>query len=339
MATDPSPDLPQSDQSLHRVLKPDADGVITLSFLLLPEYAMVSLMSAIEPLRVANRLAGRELYRWQCLSEDGQPVLASNQMALQPHLSIHQIERPLNLFVNSSFHPERYLTPSTLEWLRKISRQGTVMGALDTGCYLLAKAGLLKSRCVTMHWEAMPAFKEQHPSVKLSHELYEIDGNRVTCAGGTAATDMVLHLIQLHSGAELALEVCEQFIKTGIRQKTDKQRISLAQRLNVHNPRLLKVLTLMEQHIDTPLSTGQLADQAFISLRQLERLFRRFLGNSPSHYYLQMRLDRARQLLSESDLCVSEVAAACGFCSASHFSRSYRRQFGIPPKAQRQISA
>lgn len=327
------PQHPQPDSPL---LIADDDGGITLSFLLLPEYAMVSLLSAIEPLRVANRLAGKQLYRWQCLSEDGHAVVASNQMALQPHENIHTVALPRNLFVNSSFHPERYVNPATIEWLHKLHRQGSILGALDTGCYLLAKAQLLKGHRITMHWEAVPVFRENNPWQEISHELFEIDGKRITCAGGTAATDMILHLIQLQSGAHLALEVCEQFIKSGIRQKSDKQRISLAHRLNIHHPRLLKVLTLMDQHIETPMTPGELAESAFISLRQLERLFNRFLDCTPSQYYLKLRLSRARQLLCESGLNVTDVATASGFRSAPHFCRTYRRHFGTTPKSQRQ---
>lgn len=244
---------------LNPLLKTDEDGVITLSFLLIPKYAMVSLVSAIEPLRVANRLAGKTLYRWQCLSETDAPVLASNQMALQPHLSIKATPTPKNLFINSSFHPEQHVNPATIDWLRNLNRKGSILGALDTGCYLLAKANLLDNHRITLHWEAMPVFQEENPRLQISHELFEIDRNRITCAGGTAATDLVLHLIQLHSGTTLALDVCEQFIKSGIRHKTDKQRINLAHRLNIHHPRLLKVIELMEQHMDQPLappSTG-----------------------------------------------------------------------------------
>ncbi len=181
----------------------------------------------------------------------------------------------------------------------------------------------------------MPAFQEENPHLEITNELFEIDRNRVTCAGGTAAIDLMLHIIQLQFGTDLALAVCEQFIKNGIRQKSDKQRINLAARLNIHNPRLLKVLTLMEANLENPLPPRTLADQAYISVRQLERLFRRFLDSSPSHYYLQLRLNRARHLLCESELSVSEVATACGFGSGPHFSRSYRSHFGITPKAQR----
>ncbi|WP_298717651.1 GlxA family transcriptional regulator [uncultured Oceanisphaera sp.] len=321
------------------ILHPDDDGVITVSFLLLPEYAMVSLLSAIEPLRIANRLAGRELYRWQCLSENGQAVMASNQMALQQHLDMHAVDRPRNLFVNASFHPERHQSRNLIDWLRRLNRRDSLLGALDTGCYLLARAGLLKGHRITLHWEAVPAFQETYPDILISPELFEIGRNRITCAGGTAATDMMLHLIRQQSGTALALQICDQCIKNGIRPPSDRQRIGLPRQLNIHHPRLIRVLALMEQHIETPLTPAELAGSAFISLRQLERLCRQFLDTSPSAYYLTLRLERARQLLQETDLSVCEVGSACGFISASGFCRSYRRHFNMTPGEQRRRGA
>ncbi len=319
-------------------LHPDPDGVITVSFLLLPEYAMVSLLSAIEPLRIANRLAGRELYRWQCLSESGQAVIASNQMALQQHLDIAAVDTPRNLFVNASFHPERHQSPVLIDWLRRLNRRNSLLGALDTGCHLLARAGLLKGHRVTLHWEAIPAFQETYPNILISPELFEIGRNRITCAGGTAATDMMLHLIAQHSGTALALKICDQCLKNGMRPASDSQRIGVPRQLNIHHPRLIRVLTLMEQHLETPLTPADLARSTHISLRQLERLCLRYLGASPSAYYLQLRLERARQLLCESDLGVGEVGVACGFASASHFCRSYRRHFAMTPGEQRRTA-
>lgn len=317
------------------ILKPDSDGVFTVSFLLIPEYAMVALLSAIEPMRVANRMAGRKVFRWQLLSEDGQTVQASNDLALVQTTNISEVETPTNLFVCSSFNPENHLREETISWLKKLYRGGTHIGAMDTGCYLLAAAGILKNCRITLHWEALPAFHEDHPDVEVTNELFEIDRHLITCAGGTSAIDMMLHIIQTELGDKLALDVCEQFIKTGIRQKSDKQRIDLAARLNIHHPRLLKVLAMMEQNMDDPLSTSQLAEKSHISVRQLQRLFQSHMGKSPSCYYLEMRLNRAKQLLRESHLSVSEIGIACGFSSAPHFTSSYRNHFHMSPSEDR----
>jgi len=321
----------------NSVLRSDENGIITLSFLLLPEYAMISLLSAIEPLRVANRLAGKTLYRWQCLSENGQPVFASNDMALQHHHAMIEVETPRNLFVVSSFNPQKHINQPTINWLRQLNRQGCLLGSFDTGCYLLAAADLLDDHPVALHWEAIPAFEETYPRLKVSPDLFKISANRITCAGGTAVLDLIFELLQQNDNSSLASSVCDQFIKGAIRQKSDKQRLNLAHSLNIYNPRLLSVLALMESQIDNPISLNQLAKMSFVSLRQLERLFHQFLDCSPSHYYLKLRLHRARQLLCESSLSTPEIAAASGFNSTSHFGRVYRKHFGITPGVQRRV--
>ncbi|WP_261842253.1 GlxA family transcriptional regulator [Aliamphritea ceti] len=317
------------------ILKPDHDGIFTISFLLLPEYAMVGLLSAIEPLRVANRFAGREIFRWQLLSDDGDSVNACNQLAIQQTQSIQDVDTPKNLFVCASYNPEKYINETTLAWLKKLYRKGSILGAMDTGCYVLSAANLLRNQRFTLHWEAVPAFQEDNPGVEISNELFEIDKNLITCAGGTAAIDMMLHIIQAEFGHDLAINVCEQFIQSGIRQKSAKQRIGLAARLKIHHPRLLKVLAKMEANIENPLSPTELAEHAHLSVRQLERLFRSHLDKSPTGYYMQIRLERAQQLLRESHLSVAEIGIACGFSSAPHFTRSYRNQFQLSPSEDR----
>lgn len=321
-----------------QVFRPAADGVITVAFLLVPEFSMVALLSAIEPMRVANRIAKREIFRWQLLAPDAAQVYASNGLTLQPCTPLSLADMPANIFVCASFHPERYLDPVVIAWLQKVARQGALLGAVDTGCYLLQAAGLIKHQRITLHWEAIPAFCEQFPGLEVTSELFEIDHDLVTCAGGTAALDLMLHVIQAEFGQELAVHVCEQFIKSGIRQKSDAQRIDLAARLGVYHPRLLLVVACMEQHLEEPLSQEDLAEQAKVSVRQLERLFRQYLQQSPAAYYLEMRLNRARALLLESRLTVADVALACGFVAVAHFSRAYRRQFGYAPSAERPVN-
>lgn len=291
----------------------------------------MSLLSAIEPLRVANRLAERQLFRWQILSETGDPVYASNEMSLLEHQAMLDVAPPRNLLINSSFHPEKHLNQDTANWINGLARQGAIIGALDTGCYLLAQTDLLEKRIVTLHWEAVPAFEEAYPYIEVSNELFEIDDKLITCAGGTAATDMMLHIIQQQCGTDLAIDVCEQFIKNGIRQKSDKQRLHLSARLNVHHPRLIKVLTMMEENPDYPLTTEQLANRAHLSVRQLERLFRQHLDSTPTGYYLKLRLERAGHMLQHSELTIAEIASACGFNSSPHFCRSFRNHFEMTP--------
>ncbi|MGB1237629.1 MAG: GlxA family transcriptional regulator [Pseudomonadales bacterium] len=317
------------------ILRPDNDGSFTVSFLLLPEYAMVALLSAIEPMRVANRFAGREVFRWQLLSEEGPHVLASNQMSLHQVKPLERDDYPPNIIVCSSFNPQQHLSHSAMDWLRRAKRAGALLGAMDTGCYLLAQAGLLAHRTVTLHWEAIPAFSASYPQLKVSHQLFEIERDLITCAGGTAAMDMLLHIIQCELGDALALQVCEQFIQAGMRQSSDKQRIDLAARLQVHHPGLLRVLVLLENALDRPLSVEQMAQSAHLSVRQLERLFNQYLKTAPKQYHMARRLAQSRVLLLQSSLSVARIGEQCGFNSSSHFSRCYRREFGCSPSEQR----
>lgn len=317
--------------ALHSQVGPliaDDDGVFTLSLLLLPEYAMMSLLSITEPLRIANRILGKEKFRWQCLSEDGRPVKASNGMALEQPIAINTCSNPKNVFVNASFRPEKYHSELCIKWLRELDRKQTVIGAIDTGCYLLAKAKLLESYKVTLHWEAKPAFQERYPDLEVSDELFKIDRNRITCAGGTAASDMVLYFIEYYCQPVITDLVCEQLISNGTRNQTDRQRPSLSKKLNIHHPKVVKALDLMDANIETPLATVDIASILSISVRQLERLFIQYLKMSPSAYYLQLRIEYAHHLLSDSGLSVSEIALASGFCSTAHFSRRYRAFYG-----------
>jgi len=310
-------------------LMADDDGVITLSFLLLPEYGMMSLLSAIEPLRVVNRLAGKEVFRWECLSEGGDEVYASNGMALQQRMCKACDTRPLNLFVNASFHPEQHTNQKTIKWLQGLNQQKSVIGALDTGCYLLAQAKLLDGYKITLHWEAKSAFHERYPCLDISSELFEIDRRRITCAGGTAVSDMILHLIEQYTSADMASLVCDQLIKNGVRDHSDSQKVDLIKKMHLHNSKVIKALELMSLHLEDPFSNKELAFALSISIRQLERLFKRYMNCSPSTYYLKLRIEHAHNLLSDSGLNITQIALASGFSSTAHFSRRFRDFYGV----------
>jgi transcriptional regulator GlxA family with amidase domain len=216
-----------------------------------------------------------------------------------------------------------------------MERKGVDIGALCTGSYILARAGLLNGYRCTIHWENLPSFVEDFPEIEVTSELFEIDRNRLTCAGGTAAIDMMLNIIAMQHGHELAASVADQFMHERIRDRHDRQRMSLQVRLGVRHPKLLTVIKAMEQNLEEPLSRGALASNARLSTRQLERLFRRYLRRSPARYYLELRLNKARLLLLQTNMSVIDVALACGFVSASHFSKCYRDFFGHTPRKER----
>jgi AraC family carnitine catabolism transcriptional activator len=306
-----------------------------IGFFLAPRFSMMAFSSALEPLRVANVIDGRELYRWRVFSRDGAPVEASNGMAVLAEGSIVDAPKVDTMFVCASHAPEDTMDRATLAWLRRLPLAGVTLGALDTGAWFLAHAGLLNGYRATVHWEWQDAFAEKFPDVDVRNSLFEIDRGRLTCAGGTAALDMMLHLIGLEFGHGLAVDISEQFIHERIRAPEDAQRMAPGQRLGVTDPKLEAVITAMEENLEEPLPAADLATIAGVSERQLERLFRRSLGCAPTRYYLDLRLRRARILLGQTRMPVMEVALACGFASPAHFSRSYRTHFGHAPREDR----
>jgi transcriptional regulator GlxA family with amidase domain len=308
-------------------------------FFLHPQFSMLAFTSAVEPLRAANRLSGRQLYHWQVISYDGKPVTASSGIEVVPHAGIDDIDQIDNLIVVAGLNAHLHSDKRLFAWLRKLERQGCRLGALSTGSYTLARAGLLKGYRSTVHWENLAGFHEDFPELEVSAELFEIDRNRFTCSGGTAALDMMLSVIALEHGRDLVTQVAEQFIHERIRDPHDQQRMTLRGRLGISHPKLLKVIEMMEANLEEPLPRGDLARANGLSTRQLERLFRKYLNRTPTRYYLELRLNRARALLNQTSLSVLDVALACGFVSASHFSKCYREFFAKTPREERLVSA
>jgi AraC family carnitine catabolism transcriptional activator len=314
-----------------------------LGFLLLPKFSMMAFVSAVEPLRVANRLAGATLYQWEIVALEGASIVASNGMALVADRQLGQLARSASRYrtvvVGAGFEPEQGNDRRIRDWLRRLDRNGVELGAMDTGSFVLARAGLLDGYRATTHWESLDSFREQFPKVEIEGGLFAIDRNRLTCAGGTAALDMMLHVISRRHGHRLATAVSEQFIHARIRDPQDRQRMEPAARQGVAHAGLGRAIALMEKNLEEPLDAGRMARAAGLSQRQLERLFRQHLKTTPQRYYLDLRLQRARALLQYSEMPVVEVAVACGFGSAAHFSRSYRAWSGRPPRAERRPRA
>ncbi|MHC6223543.1 GlxA family transcriptional regulator [Pseudomonas sp. X10] len=309
----------------------------SIQFLLLPGFSAMGFISAVEPFRVANRFSG-ELYRWSVLSLDGGPVQASNGMSVNADGVLGESAGASMLLVVAGFEPLACFGPSLQQILRRADHEGVVLGGIDTGAMVLAEAGLLDGHRATLHWEALEAFKECYPRLQVTQELFEIDRRRITCAGGTASIDLMLHLIAQAHGSELAVQVSEQFVLGRIRQRQDHQRMEIATRYGISNRKLVQVIGEMEKHTEPPLSTLELASRVMVTRRQLERLFRLYLNDTPSGFYLSLRLDKARQLLSQTDMSVTQISLACGFELPSYFTRRYKRRFGKCPREERRLA-
>ncbi|MFC3208012.1 MAG: GlxA family transcriptional regulator [Mesorhizobium sp.] len=311
-------------------------------FFLVPDFTMIAFATALDPLRSANRMLGYEAYRWRLTSIDGKPVKASNGVECAVDTSLDDerrkmsgADRPNMAIVCSGIEVEKYHNRSTFAWLREEYNRGVAIGGLCTGAHILAAAGLLSNKRCAIHWENLPGFSEAFPKANVFADLYEVDQNIYTCAGGTAALDMMLKLIGDDFDESLVNRVCEQVLTDRVRSPTDRQRLPLRARLGVQNAKVLNIIELMEANLSEPLSLIEIADHVDLSRRQIERLFRTEMGRSPARYYLEIRLDRARHLLIQSSMPVVEVAVACGFVSASHFSKCYRELYARSPQQER----
>jgi transcriptional regulator GlxA family with amidase domain len=314
----------------------------SLVFFLVPNFSMLPFSAAIETLRIANRMLGYEAYTWRLASTDGQKVYSSAGIALEVNTSLADERkylggesRPSMVLVCSGVYVEDFQNKSVNAWLREAYNRGIAVGSLCTGAHVLASAGLLTGKRCAIHWENLPGFSESFPQADVYADLYEIDGNIYTCAGGTASLDMMLNLIDQDFGENLVNRVCEQALTDRVRGPHDRQRLPLRARLGVQNAKVLSIIELMESNLSEPLSLLEIAESADLSRRQIERLFRQEMGRSPARYYLEIRLDRARHLLIQSSMPVVEVAVACGFVSASHFSKCYRELYNRSPQQER----
>jgi transcriptional regulator GlxA family with amidase domain len=315
----------------------------SIVFFLVENFSMIAFTTAIEPLRLANRMLGEQAYIWRVASMDGKPVTASNNVVVSVDTSLEQerhflagSQRPSMMFACSGVRVEETGHKSLYAYLRECKNSGVTVGGLCTAAHLLAAAGLLNGKRCAIHWENLPGFQEKFPTANVYADLYEMDGNIWTCAGGTAALDMMLSLIGRDHDEELVNRVCEQALTDRVRSPHDRQRLPLRARLGVQNAKVLSIIEFMEANIAEPLSLVEIADYVGLSRRQIERLFQSQMGRSPARYYLEVRLDRARHLLRQSSIPVVDVAIACGFVSASHFSKCYREMYGKSPLQERQ---
>lgn len=321
---------------------PDQAAVVTgppsarrFVFLLLDRFTMLAFASAIEPLRIANRVAEKALYSWTLVGEGGGEAACSNGASFRLDGGLIEVDHDDVIVVCGGVDVQRATTRGILNWLRREARRGVTIAGICTGAYTLARAGLLEGRSATIHWENHDGFLEEFPDVRLSKSVFVMDGNRWTTAGGTASLDLMLRVIAADHGEDIANTVADQLIYNAIRTDQDSQRLSIPTRIGVRHPKLGLVVQMMEANIEDPMSPAELAARAGMSTRQLERLFRRYLERSPKRYYMELRLQKARNLLMQTDMSVINVALACGFASPSHFSKCYRAHYATTPYRER----
>ena len=304
-------------------------------FVLIENFTLLSFSSALDALRIANRMSGKKLYDWTFIGENEEFVTCSAGTQFKLDNSLIELHRDDTILLCGGTAIQESTTKKLIGWLRREARRGLVIGGLCTAAYPMAKAGLLDDKKATIHWENQDSFAEEFLEVELTKTVFVCDGNRYTTAGGTSSIDLLLKIIADEHGEELANAVADQMIYSSIRTDQDTQRLSVPTRIGVRHPKLSKVIQMMEINIEEPISPSILAKDVGMSTRQLERLFRRYLDRSPKRYYMELRLQKARNLLMQTDMSVINVALACGFASPSHFSKCYRAHYDTTPYRER----
>jgi AraC family transcriptional regulator, glycine betaine-responsive activator len=316
-----------------------------IGFLTLNNFSMIAFTNALEILRMANYLLGDDAYQWSVFTVDGLPAQASNGLNINNTNTLNYANMPDVLLVCGGVGIQHAVTVDVIKLLTQASKHNMWLGGLCTGSYALAKAGLLDGYKCTIHWENMASLCEQFSGIYFMEELFVIDRNRCTCAGGTAPLDLMLAFVAARfgnnvagkngAGINLVAEISDQFMMVRARDSKDQQHIPVAARVGYSHKALVEVSALMEANIEEPLSLDELARLANLSQRHLQRMFKHTLNMTPMHYYLNLRLRRARALLLQTEMSVMSVTVACGFQSSCHFSKSYRTLFGYSPSMER----
>ncbi|MCA2012230.1 GlxA family transcriptional regulator [Cereibacter sphaeroides] len=305
-------------------------------FALVEGYTHLALSCAVDPLRIANLVSEKPLYSWSFASLDGKTATASNEAVTLVHHAYSDIPPCDRLFVLSGIHMQKREHGPLIAALRhSLRKRKSILGALDSGAYILAKGGFLNGIRTAIHWEYHDGFVESFPEVPLVRNVFVADEKIITASGGTATADLMLHLIEKDHGYDLMVAVADQMLYTAARDAGVAQKVSLQSKLGTRNQHLTRAIDIMRRNIDEPVTPSVIAADLGISVRQLERLFGRHLNTSPKKYYTEMRLERARNLLMQTEMSIIEVAFASGFESAGHFSRVYRLAYGVTPRDQR----
>ena len=306
-----------------------------VSFVLLPRFNMMTLTMMMEPMRIANYLSPQPLYQWDFRSPGQAMVTASNGLPVVCS-PLEEGHRPGMVFVCGSWGAEHYDDKKLSRWLRKQARDQVELIAVELGIYALARAGLVGSQRVTTHWSMMAGLAEAFPKLIVAEQLYTVDGRMMTCAGGTAGLDLMLHLLGRQYGEQLAAEVANQVMHHPRRPPEGMQRYATGGKHDDVHPDVHAAMVLLESRLEEPSPVPSVCREIGVSQRKLERLFKRDTGCTIVQYSKLLRLQYARVLLSTTRMSIREVSAACGFNSMSYFSQNFVRTFGKKPSEYRQ---
>ena len=316
--------------------EPKISSPLQVTFLIVPRFNMSTLVTMIEPMRIANYLSPQPIYAWDIVSFDGAEITASNGLFLPAHLPTERNRRGEMIFVMGSWGAESYTNKTVFSWIRRQAREGARICAVELGTYLVARSGLLSGRKVTTHWSYGPGFQEQFPDIAFVEQLFTQDAWLMTCGGGLAGVDLVLRLIGEAQGESLVGEIADQLMHHPVRPATAPQRRTMGRSTDTLPPMVREAIALIEKNIAEPLSVPDIADTLNVSQRQMERQFKAAIGCTVVQFGLLLRLQHARVLLISTTLSVRDIATASGFNTLSHFAFSFGKCFGRRPSEYRQ---
>ncbi len=316
-------------------VKRESALTVNVVLVLFDQFPLIPFSGLLDCMRTANRFAGRKAYHWQIVSVDGGSVESSSKVSIDVDRSLVEVDDCTRIFLISANDTQNFSDEKVLNHLVQLARKGAMLGSASSGSFVLARAGLLEDYRCTIHWENLPVFRELYPKLNSTRSIYEIDRDRATCSGGTAALDMMLKLVEMDCGHDVARKISQMYQHDRLRTPEDQQRMEGKYDLIRLSPKLAEAIDLMQNNIEDPLSPQEIAGHVGVSLRQLERLFKKYRATTPQRHYLGLRLETARQLLLYTSQSGLDVAIASGFSSHSHFIKSYRDLYGRTPHEER----
>lgn len=311
------------------------DSPLPVTLVVAPRFSFVSLAICMDGLRIANRESLRPVYDWIIASERGEPVVSSSGPAITPQATLSDIAVSPVSIVLTAYEPEAACTPGLLAWLRRQDRQGGIIACVDTAALVLARAGLLQGERIAVHHEVVAPFREEIGEAVLPDRRFAFEGRRLSGAGGIATLEMLLAFIESTGGSTLSRRVAHALNFQVPSSEVAVERAALPSGISGIDRRLGRLVAIMQTALETPLAVADICRRARVEESTARRLFRRHLGQSPSAYYLRLRLERARNLLRYSHLGIAEIAAAVGFADAPSFSHAFKRVFDIQPSRAR----
>jgi len=308
-----------------------SDQKLRVTLLVLPDSSLMSLASALDTMRAANRSASRELFEWKIATLNGKPARLTCDLIIEPDIMLEAQASGDVLIVIASFNQQYHAGPAHLKLIKRVARNFSAVGGIEAGSWILARSGLLDNRSATTHWEDLEEFAIHFPRVDLKADRFVIDRSLFTTGGASPTFDFMLYLIRKRYGYPLAIEVSSAFIYDGVHSATDTQPLVSLGMLENNEPRVAAAIHVMEQHIDEPVAIQVIARDLEISIRMLEYLFRQTLNMSPAAYYRRLRLQTARRMVVDTRLKLQEIAIRTGFNSLSSFSRMFRKYYQESP--------